>query len=106
MENVIGIIEKKIRKASWEDVENMFTTFLHLAATLRQDKENVLYLIEDKLGMLCLKAKEMVKDFEEQEILRTKQCIHDFFEKNPDTNSTILRNEMQKIIRQEIGKGF
>ena len=106
MEKAIGIIEKKIRDASWEDVKNVFDTFRHLAATLKQDKENVLYLIEDKLGMLCLKAKEMVKDFEEKEILRTKQCLDDFFEKNPDTDFTVLRNEMQKIIRQEIGKGF
>lgn len=106
MEKAIGIIEKKIRDASWEDVKNVFDTFRHLAATLKQDKENILYLIEDKLGMLCLKAKEMVKDFEEKEILRTKQCLHDFFGKNPDTNPTVLRNEMQKIIKQEIGKGF
>lgn len=106
MEKAIGIIEKKIRDASWEDVKNVFDTFRHLAATLKQDKENILYLIEDKLGMLCLKAKEMVKDFEEKEIQRTKQCLHDFFGKSPDTNSTVLRNEMQKIIKQEIGKGF
>ena len=106
MEKVISVIEKRIREASWEDVANAFNTFRHLVATLKQDKEDILYLIEDKLGMLCLKAKEMVKVFEEKEILRIKQCLQDFFEKNPDTNSTVLRNDMQKIIKQEIGNGF
>ncbi|MCF6149689.1 MAG: hypothetical protein E3K37_13630 [Candidatus Kuenenia sp.] len=106
MENVIGIIEKRIRNASWEDAENMFTTFRHLAATLEQDKGNILCLVENKLGMLCLKVQEMVKDFEEKEILRIKQCLQDFFEKNSNTDSSVLRNEMRKIIRQEIGKEF
>ncbi len=48
MEKAIGIVEKKIRDASWEDVKNVFDTFRHLVATLKQDKENILYLIEDK----------------------------------------------------------
>ena len=106
MEKVISIIEKKIRESSWEDMANVFNAFHHLVATLKQDKEDILYLIEDKVGMLCLKAKEMVKVFEENEIRRIKQCLQNFFENNPDTNSTVLRNEMQKIIKQEIGNGF
>lgn len=106
MEKLIGIIEKKALGASGEDVENTFSTFQHLVATLKQDKEDILHLIGDKLGMLCLKAKEIVKGFEEKETLRIKQCLQDFFEKNPDTNATVLRNEMQKIIKQEIGNGF
>ncbi len=84
MEKVVSIIEKKVREASWEDVANALNTFRHLVAILKHDKEDILYLIEDKLGMLCLKAKEMVKVFEEKEILRIKQCLQDFFEKNPD----------------------
>ena len=106
MEKVISIIEKKIREASWEDVANVFNTFRHLVATLKQDKEDILYLIEDKLGMLCLKAKEMVKVFEENEILRIKQWLQNFFENNPNINATVLKNEMRKIIKQEIGNGF
>ena len=106
MEKVVSIIEKKVREASWIDVANVFNAFRHLVATLKQDKEDILYLFEDKLGMLCLKAKEMVKVFEEKEILRIKQLLQDFFEKNPDTNSTVLRNEMQEMIKQEIGNGF
>ncbi len=108
MEKVVSIIEKKVREASWVDVANVYSTFRHLVATLKQDKEDILYLIEDKLGMLCLKVKvkEMVRVFEEKEILRIKQCLQDFFEKNPDTNPTVLRNEMQKIIKQEVGKRF
>lgn len=106
MEKVVSIIEKKVREASWINVANVFKTFRHLVATLKQDKEDILYLFEDKLGMLCLKAKEMVKVFEEKEILRIKQLLQDFFEKNPDTNSTVLRNEMQEMIKQEIGNGF
>lgn len=87
-------------------MESKINTFRHLVASLKQDKEDITYLIEDELGMLCLKAKEMLKIFEEKVVLRIKQCLQDFFEKSPDTSPTVLRNEMQKIIEQEIIKGF
>ncbi len=30
MEKITGVIEKKIREASWNDVENMVNTFRHV----------------------------------------------------------------------------
>ena len=106
MERVIRVIEKKISEASRIELEDTIHSFHHLVANLKQNKEDIAYLIEGELDMLCLKAKEMVKVFEEKERLRIKQCLHDFFEKNPDTNPTVLRNEMQELIRQEIVTGF
>ncbi len=106
MEKIIGVIGKKVLEVFGEDLESKSNTFRHLVASLKQDKEDILYLIEDELGMLCLKAKEMLKIFEKKEVLRIKQYLQDFFEKNPDTSPTVLRNEMQKIIEQEIIKGF
>ncbi|MBI2471643.1 MAG: hypothetical protein HYV59_10445 [Planctomycetes bacterium] len=106
MEKVIDVIGKKVLEISGEDLESKINTFRHLVASLKQDREDIAYLIEDGLGMLCLKAKEMLKVFEEKEILRIKQCLQDYFEKNPDTSPTVLRNEMQGIIKQEIVKGF
>lgn len=106
MEKIIGVIGKKVLEISGEDLGSKINTFRHLVASLKQDKEDITYLIEDELGMLCLKAKEMLKIFEEKEMLRIKQCLQDFFQKNPDTSPTVLRNEMQKIIEQEIVKGF
>lgn len=106
MEKVIGVIGKKVLEVSGEDLESKLNTFRHLVASLKQDKEDIVYLLDDGLGMLCLKAKEMLKIFEEKEMLRIKQCLQDYFEKNPDTSPTVLRNEMQGIIKQEIVKGF
>ena len=106
MERVIRVIEKKISEASRIELEDTIHSFYHLVANLKQNKEDIAYLIEGELDMLCLKAKEMVKVFEEKERLRIKQCLQDYLEKNPDTNPTVLRNEMQELIRQEIVTGF
>ncbi|WKZ19576.1 MAG: dynamin family protein [Candidatus Jettenia sp. CY-1] len=99
-------IEKKTLEASEEKLENKIKTFHKLVANLKQDREDIIYLLRGESDKLCFKVEEMLKVFEKKEIPAIKRCLQDFFEKNQDTNPTILRDEMQKIIKDEIVKGF
>src|SRR3990167_8745754 len=98
-------IEKKTLLASGEELENKLDTFHRLVANLKQDREDITYLLKGESDKLCLKVEDLLKTFEEKEIPRTKLCLQDFFEKNPDANPTALRDEMQ-FIKEEIVKGF
>lgn len=99
-------IEKKTMEASGEELENKINTFQQLVTNLKQDREDMKYLIKGESEKLCLKVEEMLKILEERETPRVKQCLTDFYEKNPDINPTVLRDEMQKVIKDEIVKGF
>ncbi|MDO8141683.1 MAG: hypothetical protein Q6358_09310, partial [Candidatus Brocadiales bacterium] len=87
-------------------MENKINTFHKLVANLKQDREDIAYLLRGESDKLCLKVEEMLKTLEEKEIPRVKQCLQDFSDKNTDTNPTNLRDEMQKIIKEEIIQGF
>lgn len=99
-------IEKKTMEASGEELENKINTFHQLVANLKQDREDMKYLLKGESDKLCLKVEEMLKILEEKETPRVKQCLTDFYEKNPDLNPTVLRDEMQKAIKDEIVRGF
>ena len=99
-------IEKKTLEASGEELENKINTFRHLVANLKQDREDMKYLLKGESDKLCFKVEEMLKVLEEKEIPRIKQCLPDFYEQNPDINPTVLRDEMQKVIKDEIARGF
>jgi small GTP-binding protein len=99
-------IERKTMEASGEELENKINTFRQLVANLKQDREDMKYLLKGELDKMCLKVEEMLKILEEKETPRIKQCLTDFYEKNPDLNPTVLRDEMQKVIKDEIVKGF
>ena len=43
---------------------------------------------------------------EKKEMLRIKQCLHDFFEEDSDANPIALKDKMQKILNKEISDGF
>lgn len=99
-------IEKKTLESSEEELENRINTFHKLVANLNQDREDTAYLLKGESDKLCLKVEEMLKFFEEKEIPRIKKCLRNFFERNQDTNPTALRDEMQKVIKEEIIVGF
>lgn len=99
-------IEKKTLLASGEELENKLGTFHKLVANLKQDREDILYLLKGEADKQCQKVEEMLQTLEENEVPRTKQCLQNFFEKNPDAHPAALRDEMQKIIKEEIIKGF
>lgn len=99
-------IEKKTLEASEEELENKINTFHKLVVNLKQEREDIVYLLDGESDKLCLRVEEMLKIFEEKEVPGIKQCLQDFFEKNQDMNPTTLRDEMQKVIREEIIKGF
>jgi len=99
-------IEKKTLLASGEELENKLGTFHKLVANLKQDREDIVYLLKGEADKQCQKVEEMLKTLEENEVPRTKQCLQDFFEKNPDAHPAALRDEMQKVIKEEIVKGF
>ena len=99
-------IEKKTMEASGEELENKINTFHQLVANLKQDREDMKYLLKGESDKLCFKVEEMLKILEEKETLRIKQCLTDFYEKNPDPNPTVLRDEMQQVIKGEIVRGF
>lgn len=99
-------IEKKTLLASDEELENKINTFCKLVTNLKQDREDVSYLLKGESDKLCLKVEETLKAFEEKEIPRIKQCLQDFFDKDHGTNPTVLRDEMQKVIKEEVIKGF
>ena len=99
-------IEKKTLLASGEELENKLDTFHKLVASLKQDREDIAYLLKGESDKLCLKVEDLLKTFEEKEVTRIKQCLQDFFDKNSDANPTTLRDEMQKVIKEEVTKGF
>ncbi len=99
-------IEKKTMEASGEELEDKINTFHQLVANLKQDREDMKCLLKGESDKLCFKVEEMLKILEEKEIPRVKQCLTDFYGKNPDLNPTVLRDGMQKVIKDEIVKGF
>ena len=99
-------IEKKTMEASVEELEDKINTFHHLVTNLKQDRDDVKYLLKGESEKLCLKVEEMLRILEEKETPRVRQCLTDFYEKNPVLSPTVLRDEMQKVIRDEIVKGF
>lgn len=99
-------IERKTMEASGEELENKINTFHQLVANLKQDREDMKYLLKGESDKLCFRVEEMLKILEEKETPRVKQCLTDFYEKNPDLNPTALRDEMQKVIKEEIVRGF
>jgi len=99
-------IEKKTIEASGEELENKINTFHQLVVNLKQDREDIKHLLKGESDKLCLKVEEMLKVFEEKELQRIKRCLQDFFEKNSDANPTTLRDDMQKVLKAEIIKGF
>lgn len=106
MERIIGIIEKKATEVSRKELEDKTNTFYHLAANLKQGREDIAYLLEEELGTLCLKADEMIKVFEEKETPRIKHCLQNVFEENANTTPAVLRDKIQKVIKKETIKGF
>ncbi len=99
-------IEKKTLLASGEELENKLDTFHKLVANLKQDREDIVYLLKGESDKQCQKVEELLKTLEENEVPRIKQRLQSFMEKNPDSNPTALRDEMQKVIKEEIIKGF
>ncbi|MBW7898688.1 Bacterial dynamin-like protein [Candidatus Brocadiaceae bacterium B188] len=99
-------IEKKTMEASGEELENKINTFHQLVANLKQDKEDMKYLLKGESDKIGFNVEEMLKILEGKETPRIRQSLTDFYEKNPDLNPTVLRDEMQKVIKEEIVKGF
>lgn len=99
-------IEKKTMETSEEELENKINTFHQLVANMKQDREDIKYLLKGESDKLFFKVEEMLKILEEKETLRVKQCLRDFYEKNPDLNPTVLRDEMQEVIKDEIVRRF
>jgi small GTP-binding protein len=99
-------IEKKTLEASEEELEKKIDTFHTLVANLKQDREDITYLLKGESDKLCLKVEEMLKTFEEKEVPGIKKCLQIFFEKNQDSHPTALRDEMQQVIKEEIVKEF
>ena len=48
----------------------------------------------------------MLRPLRENEVRRIKQRLQGFYEKNPDSNPTALRDEMQKVIKGRNIEGF
>ncbi|MEB2310084.1 MAG: dynamin family protein [Candidatus Brocadiaceae bacterium] len=99
-------IEKKTMETSGEELENKINTFYHLVTNLKQDREDMKYLLKGESEKLSAKVEEMLRTLEEKETPRVKQYLTDFYENNPDLNPTGLRDEMQKVIKEKIVKGF
>lgn len=74
-------IEKKTMEASGEELENKINTFHQLVGNLKQDREDMKYLLKGESDKLCFKVEEMLKILEEKETPRVKQCLTDFYEK-------------------------
>lgn len=99
-------IEKRTLEASGEELEDKLNTFYKLVTNLKQDREDIAYLLKGESDKLCLKVEDMLKSLEEKETARIKQCLVDFYEKNPEFSPTVFRDEMQKVIKEEIVRGF
>ena len=100
------VIEKKTLEASDEELENKINTFHKLVASLKQDREDITYLLKGESDKLCFKIEDMLKILEGKEIPRIKQCLQKFYEENQETNPTVLRDGLQKVIKEEIIRGF
>lgn len=70
-------IEKKTMEASGEELENKINTFLQLVANLKQDREDMKYLLKGELEKLCLTVEEVLKILEEKETPKGKQYLTD-----------------------------
>lgn len=99
-------IETKTLTASEEELENRINIFHKLNADLKKDKEDIVYLIKGETINLIKKLEEMLSIFEDNETHRIRQCLLNFHNNNHDAKPTSLREEMQKVIKQEIVKGF
>ncbi len=99
-------IEEKTLEATTEELEDKINTFHKLVSNLKQDREDITCLLKGESDKLCLKVEELLKVFEEKETPRIKKCLQDFFEQNQDANPTVLRDEMQRVIKEEIINGF
>lgn len=106
MERIIGIIEKKTLEISRRELEDKINTFHLLTANLKQGREDIAHLLKKELDALRLKADELIKIFEEKEVPRIRKCLQDVFEEGADTNPTVLRDKLQKVIEKEIVRGF
>ena len=100
------VIEKNTLEASDEELENKINTFHKLVASLKQDREDITYLLKGESDKLCFKVEEMLKILEGKEIPRIKQCLQKFYEENQETNPTVLRDGLQKVIKEELIRGF
>ena len=99
-------IETKTLTDSEEELENKINTFQTLNTNLKKDKEDIAYLIKGETIKLNKKTEEMLKVFEETETARIRNCMQCFYEENHNANPTTLREDMQKVIKAEIVKGF
>ncbi len=99
-------IEEKTLAASEEELENKINTFHDLDTNLKRDKEEIVYLIKGETIKLNKKVEEMLLTLENNESPRIIQCLQDFYNNNHYANPTTLREEMQKVIKEEIIKGF
>ena len=99
-------IETKTLTDSEEQLENKINTFHRLNANLKKDKEDIAYLIKGETVKLNQKAEEMLKVFEETETIRIRNSIQSYYENNHDANPTALKEDMQRIVKAEIVKGF
>ncbi|MBT6049558.1 MAG: GTP-binding protein, partial [Candidatus Scalindua sp.] len=99
-------IETKTLTDSEEELENKISTFHKLNANLKKDKEDIAYLIKGETIKLNKKVEEMLKDFEEPETARIRNCLQSFNEDNNNAKPTALKDDMQKMIKAEIVKGF
>ena len=100
------VIEKNTLEASDEELKNKINTFHKLVASLKQDREDITYLLKGESDKLCFKVEDMLKILEGKEIPRIKQCLQKFYEENQETNPTVLRDGLQKVIKEEIIRGF
>jgi small GTP-binding protein len=99
-------IETKALTDSEEKLENKINTFHKLNDNLKKDKEDIAYLIKGETVKLNKRAEDILKDFDDTETARIRECLKSFYEENHDANPTILRDNMQKAIKAEIVKGF
>ncbi|GAX59984.1 GTPase [Candidatus Scalindua japonica] len=99
-------IESATLTASEEELENKINTFHKLNENLKKDKEDIAYLIKGETVKLNKKVEEMLQAFNDTETSRIRSCIQHFYDDNRNYNPTTLREEMQKVIKDEIVKGF
>lgn len=76
-------IEKKTMEVSGEELENKINTFHQLVANLKQDKEDMKYLLKGESDKIGFNVEEMLKILEGKETPRIRQSLTDFYEKIP-----------------------
>ena len=99
-------IETKTLTDSEEELENKINTFHKLNANLEKDKEDIAYLIKGETIKPNKKVEEILQAFNDTETIRIRDCLHSFYEDKHNANPTVLREDMQKTIKEEIIKGF